>query len=143
MVCTDHVHLIVAHTDADSLVGGEGDGLLVQLVNADSRILCLELTAEVELVVGLTRQTEDIRCGSRQQRIARIVARRAVVLLIGVIVGILLVVLVSILIVVVPEEGVGVLLVDHLQRQDSGSWPWQAPLSSASMRYCNSRSQYS
>ena len=67
--------LVVADIDADARVRCEGDDLLGELGDATvyivigSGVLRLEVTAEVELVVGLARQTEDIGRGTCQQRI--------------------------------------------------------------------------
>ena len=98
--------LIVAHSDTDTRIRNETDNLLAKLVNGYSCILSLEVTTEVELVVGLAWESNDIRHSSRQQWIARIGATLLVIGLIRVEIIILLVVDSTILIVVIPQEGV-------------------------------------
>ena len=99
--------------DVSGGCGGEGDGLLIQLVERCSGVLSFEVTAEVELVVGLTREADDVWLSGAQQRVLGICTRGVVILLIlqvGVCIGILLVVDIFVLVVVVPEELVGDLL---------------------------------
>ena len=120
------LQLVVADTNRDIRFGDEADGLLLQLGRSRSgRVLCCPLAAEVELVVGLARESYDVRRCRSQERISSKFAARLVVGLIRVGVGILLGVLA---VVVIPQEGVANRLRATVSRRivtggnDLGSW---------------------
>ena len=114
-------NLVIAYIDTDALVRGEGNNLLGQLcdvkvgVVVGSGVLRLEVSAEIELIVGLSRQSEEIWRATSQQRVAWVCMCIPIILLrefqIGVIVLILLIVDECVLVIVIPEEGVRVVLV--------------------------------
>ena len=58
--------LIVADSDVYACIRGKGDGLLGQPVNSCGSIQRQEVTAQVELIVGLTREANNVWLGSCQ-----------------------------------------------------------------------------
>ena len=109
-------HLVVADGDADGIrirghVRGKGDCLLPQLANLIIRYVGHEVTAEVELVVRSAGEADDVGLGSGRVGVCRVGVRRTVVVLL-VDVGVLVLARrAGFLVVVVPEIGVGVVLV--------------------------------
>ena len=100
--------LIITHADFDRLIlggsrRGEGDGLRSDDLTVD--LVCLqgrdsfELTTEVELVIALTRESDDVRHGSSQTRIILMRATSLVVVVIIVILLVLITVLVTVVVI--------------------------------------------
>ena len=109
------LNLRITHSNINTLVRrNEGDYLLIKLSNSCCSILCLELTTEVELIIFLSWQTKDIWCSSRQQRIILMCVRSLIilpVLQISISILIQLVMNICVLVVVIPQEGVGIILI--------------------------------
>ena len=97
-------YLVVADTDGGGRTRDEGDDLLVELVDAGIGVLGNERSAEVELIVGSTGEADDVRRCVCKRRIAPVLARATIVVLVGV--GILVIAR-ELAVVVVPEERVG------------------------------------
>ena len=113
--CFLTIHLIVAHTNRSTWLRDKGDSLLARACDCLILIAVLwgPLAAQVELVVGRTREAHQIRCASLSVWIVRYriqtaqVGRTVILLLIQICILVLIAILT---IIVIPQEGVGIVL---------------------------------